>query len=62
MTCIKSFCFYASALLAFISFTGAYFAFPDTYRLATEKLSLVAHAGDPDSCGEDGSTAEIFYA
>lgn len=50
--------FYASGLLAFISFTGAYFAFPETYRLVTEQLSRAAQIGTPDLCGDDGPPAK----
>jgi len=52
--------FYAFALLAFVSFTGAYFSFPDAYAFAAAKLARVAHAGTPDLCGDDGPPAKTL--
>jgi uncharacterized iron-regulated membrane protein len=54
--------FYCFALLGLISFTGAYFSFPETYRLGVERLSRMAHAGAPDLCGEDGPPARTSMA
>jgi len=52
--------FYSFALLAFVSFTGAYFSFPDAFEVAVARLARVTHAGAPDKCGEDGPPAKTL--
>jgi uncharacterized iron-regulated membrane protein len=52
--------FWSFGLLAIVSFTGAYFCFPDAYEAALAKLSHVAHVKAPDLCGEDGPPAKTL--
>jgi uncharacterized iron-regulated membrane protein len=50
--------FFSFALLAIVSFSGAYFSFPETYEFVTAKLTRVAHVPPPDLCGDDGPPAK----
>jgi len=58
----KTIGFYSFGLLLVVSFTGAYFAFPETYDYLASKLSRVAHVTPPDLCGDDGPPAKTSMA
>jgi uncharacterized iron-regulated membrane protein len=45
---------YGSALLALVSFTGAYFSFPNLYRKAASVLTFGSNVKAPDPCAETG--------
>ena len=50
--------FYSFAFLALVSFTGAYFSFPDIYRDIATRLSNSTRTAAVDCCGEDGPPAK----
>ena len=46
--------FYSSLLLALVSFTGAYFSFPDFYKTWTKNITRATNIGEPDPCATTG--------
>jgi uncharacterized iron-regulated membrane protein len=53
--------FYLFALLAILSLTGAFFAFPNAYVYTVGKMGRVAHLSTPDLCGDDGPPAKTLW-
>lgn len=49
--------FFGSAVLLLVSFSGAYFAFPNVYKKAAQTVSS-RHVTDPDGCADDGAKAK----
>lgn len=54
--------FYSSLLFGFVTFTGAYFVFPDFYKSATSWATRTAHVGEIDPCAFNGPPASTRLA